>query len=58
MSMSDKIKGSIKILENKIILRKDGKLETWIKTGQRNEEWIKYGGFIYELDKIKNDTSE
>jgi len=56
--MSDQIKGSIKILENKIILRKDGRLETWIKTGQRNEEWIKYGGFIYELDKIKNDTSE
>jgi hypothetical protein len=45
------IKGTIKILENKIILKTEGKQETYIKRYSISENsWIEYRGDVYELE--------
>lgn len=45
------IKGTIKILENKIILKTEGKQETYIKRYSISENsWIEYKGDVYELE--------
>lgn len=51
------IKGTIKILENKIILKTEGKQETYIKRYSISENsWIEYKGDVYELEL--SDTSD
>lgn len=45
------LKGTIKILENKIILKTEGKHETYIKRYSINESsWIEFKGDVYELE--------
>jgi hypothetical protein len=45
------LKGTIKILENKIILKTEGKSETYIKRYSINDSsWIEFKGDIYELE--------
>ena len=45
------VKGTIKILENKIILKTEGKSETYIKRYSINDSsWIEFKGDIYELE--------
>ena len=52
------LKGTIKILENKIILKKEGKSETNIKRYSINDSsWIEFKGDIYELE-IESEDSE
>lgn len=49
------IKGTIKILENKIILKTEDKIETYIKRYSINENrWIEFRGDIYELELLDN----
>ena len=52
------LKGTIKILENKIILKTEGKSETYIKRYSINDSsWIEFKGDIYELE-IESEDSE
>jgi hypothetical protein len=45
------VKGTIKILENKIILKTKDKTETYIKRYQISDlSWIEFKGDIYELE--------
>ena len=45
------IKGSIKIMDNKIIINNDGKIETYIrKISFDCKSWIIYNGESYELE--------
>lgn len=47
------IKGKIKILENKIILKTGKETENYIKTKNVTaNSWIEFKGEFYELDKI------
>jgi hypothetical protein len=53
------LKGTIKILENKIILKKEGKSETYIKRYSINDSsWIEFKGDIYELELESEVESE
>jgi hypothetical protein len=53
------LKGTIKILENKIILKKEGKSETYIKRYSINDSsWIEFKGDIYELEVESEVESE
>jgi len=56
------LKGTIKILENKIILKKEGKSETYIKRYSINDSsWIEFKGDIYELEiesEVESEDSE
>ena len=47
------VKGTIKILENKIILKTENGSETYIKTKSFDvKSWIEFKGDFYELDVI------
>ena len=53
--MSD-IKGKIKILESKIIIKTEKGSETWIKKPSISfdvREWIEFKGQIYELESYE-----
>lgn len=53
------LKGTIKILENKIILKTEGKSETYIKRYSINDSsWIEFKGDIYELELDSEVESE
>jgi hypothetical protein len=56
------IKGTIKILENKIILKTGDKIETYIKRYSINDNhWIEFRGDVYELelsDNLEDSESE
>jgi hypothetical protein len=53
------VKGKIKILENKIVLKTDKGSETYIKTRDINvNSWIQYKGDFYELDTIWESSEE
>ena len=56
------LKGTIKILENKIILKKEGKSETYIKRYSINDSsWIEFREDIYELElesEVESEDSE
>jgi hypothetical protein len=53
------VKGKIKILENKIVLKTDKGSETYIKTRDTNaNSWIQYKGEFYELDTIWESSDE
>ena len=53
------LKGTIKILENKIILKTEGKSETYIKRYSINDSsWIEFKGDIYELELDSDVESE
>jgi hypothetical protein len=56
------LKGTIKILENKIILKTEGKSETYIKRYSINDSsWIEFKGDIYELEiesEVESEDSE
>lgn len=53
------VKGTIKILENKIILKTEGKSETYIKRYSINDSsWIVFKGDIYELELDSDVESE
>ncbi len=53
------LKGTIKILENKIILKTEGKSETYIKRYSiNNSSWIEFRGDIYELELDSDVESE
>ena len=53
------LKGTIKILENKIILKTEGKSETYIKRYSINDSsWIEFKGDIYELELESEVESE
>ena len=53
------VKGTIKILENKIILKTEGKSETYIKKYSINDSsWIGFKGDIYELELDSDVESE
>ena len=53
------LKGTIKILENKIILKTEGKSETYIKRYSINDSsWIEFKGDIYELEVESEVESE
>lgn len=52
--MSD-IKGKIKILENKIIIKTERASETWIKKTNLSmdcKEWIEFKNQVYELESF------
>jgi hypothetical protein len=45
------VKGTIKILENKIILKTNNTTETYIKKFSiTNKNWIEFKGDIYEIE--------
>jgi hypothetical protein len=49
--------GTIKILENRLIIKKNGVVETYIKTYYLNSNsWIVYMGNIYELEKWEEEV--
>ncbi len=53
------VKGTIKILENKIILKTKDKTETYIKRYQISDlSWIEFRGDIYELELDSDVDSE
>ncbi len=55
--MSD-VKGTIKVLENKIIIKNEKGSETWIKKTSISfnvKEWIEYKGQVYELESFEID---
>jgi hypothetical protein len=53
------VKGTIKILENKIILKTKDKTETYIKRYQISDlSWIEFKGDIYELEIDSDVDSE
>lgn len=47
--MSESI-GSIIITDNKIITKKDNKIEIWKRNGNDPNNYILYNGLIYNLD--------
>lgn len=52
--------GTIKIIENKIIIEKDDKVEVWVKTYKFSNNNILYKGDYYKLecdleDDLNND---
>ena len=53
------IKGTIKILENKIRLKINEKVETYIKRQSINSnQWINFKGDVYELELFENSDDE
>ena len=42
--------GTIKILENKLIIEKDDKVEVWVKTYKISDNYILYKGDYYKLE--------
>ena len=48
--------GTIKILENKLIIEKDDKVEVWVKTYKISDNYILYKGDYYKLeDNLEED---
>lgn len=53
------LKGTIKILENSIILKTEFKTETYIKSYSiDNIYWIEFRGDIYELEIDSTDSDD
>lgn len=53
------IKGTIKILENKIRLKTNEKVETYIKRNSiSSTNWINFKGEVYELELFENSDDE
>lgn len=42
--------GSILITDNKIITKKDNKIEIWKRNGNDPSNYILYNGIVYKLD--------
>lgn len=54
------IKGTIKILENKIIIKNEKGVEAWLKKQTLSmdaKEWIEFQNHIYEIEKFYEDDS-
>lgn len=54
------IKGTIKILENKIIIKNEKGVETWLKKqtlSMNTKEWIEFQNHIYEIEKFDEEDS-
>jgi hypothetical protein len=52
------VKGTIKVLESKIIIKTEKGSETWIKKSSISfgvKEWIEYKGQVYELESFEID---
>jgi hypothetical protein len=48
------ILGTIKILEDKIIIKKDNIIEVWVKWANENsDKFITYGGLTWRLESDK-----
>lgn len=48
--------GKIKISENRIILKKEGTVEVYVKTFDLScNSWIVYNGYIFQLESIDED---
>jgi hypothetical protein len=46
--------GTIKISENKLILKKNGSIQVYVKTFNLScNSWIVYNGYVYELENIE-----
>jgi hypothetical protein len=46
--------GTIKILDDKIIIKKDGLTEVWVKWSDENsDKFITYGGLTWRLESDK-----
>lgn len=53
------IKGKIKILESKIILKTEKETETYIKTKNVTaNSWVEFKGEFYELDRVWESSSD
>lgn len=53
------IKGTIKIFENKIRLKTNEKVETYIKRQSiSSNQWINFKGDVYELELFENSDDE
>lgn len=50
--------GTIKILENKLIIEKDDKVEVWVKTYKISDNYILYKGDYYKLEDNLEDDEE
>lgn len=50
--------GTIKILENKLIIEKDDKVEVWVKTYKISDNYILYKGDYYKLEDDLEDDEE
>ena len=50
--------GTIKILENKLIIEKDDKIEVWVKTYKISDNYILYKGDYYKLEDNLEDDEE
>lgn len=50
--------GTIRILEDKIIIEKEDKIEIWIKTNKISKEYISYNGNYYKLEGDLDDNIE
>lgn len=58
--MSD-IKGTIKIFENKLIIKNKKGTETWLKKQTlsiETKEWIEFNGQIFEIEKFEYDDDD
>lgn len=52
------VKGKIKILENKLIIKTERGTETWLKVqtlSLETKEWIEVRGQIYEIENFDSD---
>lgn len=52
------VKGTIKILENKLIIKTERGTETWLKVqtlSLETKEWIELNGQIYEIENFDSD---
>lgn len=49
--------GTVKISENKLILKKDGIIQVYVKTFNLScNSWLVYNGYIYELENMESDV--
>lgn len=52
------VKGTIKILENKLIIKSEKGSETWIRKQTISmdcKEWIEFHGSVYEIESFDYD---
>jgi len=48
--------GTIKILENKVIIKKNDLTEIYVKTFDLScNSWIVYNGYIFQLERIEEE---